>query len=103
MRREKITGNCGVPYLANRPALEASFDANHELTHLVIITSQNSVGQAILDRAGRNNERCSQQQGAGGVPGVRLYPAQFTTEIKACPRKRRHVGDRRYWLHSRRK
>ena len=48
MRREEISSDCGVAYLAHRPALEIAFDAQNELAHLVIITSQNSVGQTIL-------------------------------------------------------
>jgi len=37
VRRKEISGDCGVPYLANRPALEVAFDAEHQLAHLVIM------------------------------------------------------------------
>src|SRR3981189_1124621 len=60
VRRQEISGDCGVAYLANRPTYEVTFDAKHKLAHLVIIPSQNSVGQTILVGSGRDHERCPQ-------------------------------------------
>ena len=97
MRRKEIAGDRRVPYLASRPATEVAFNAQNELTHLVIVATQKPVGQPILVRyrQRRDDKRRPQKSRPRGVLGVRLYPPEFASEVKARPRKRRYIGDRR--------
>ena len=59
VRRKEISGNRSVANRANGPAREVPFDAEYQLANLVIIATQNPVGQAILVRSGRDDERRS--------------------------------------------
>lgn len=95
MRGPEVSSDCGVADLADGPAFEITFDAEHHITHLVVIASQNSTAHTVLAGRGRNYERRSEQDRTGGVFGVCAYPTEFTSDIKTRPRERRRIGDRR--------